>query len=101
MFYVGLSFVPSSEWFEVHAFFFSTFLLTSILSMTLTRFYLLAHCGYQVNYVSSLASVSDPGPHPLDDPDQVLATSSHKKLTKTYDLGGRYWYGRYQYPTCR
>lgn len=45
---LGLSFVPSSEWFEVHAFFFFTFLLTSILSMTITRFYLFTHCGFQV-----------------------------------------------------
>ena len=44
---LGLSFVPSSDVFELHEAFFITFMGTSMISMVLTVFYLYPHCGFQ------------------------------------------------------
>ena len=44
---LGLSFVPSSDVFELHEAFFITFMATSMISMVLTMFYLYPHCGFQ------------------------------------------------------
>jgi len=44
---LGLSFVPSSDIFELHEAFFLTFMATSMLSMLLTVFYLYRLCGFQ------------------------------------------------------
>ena len=44
---LGLSFVPSSDVFELHEAFFITFMGTSMISMVLTMFYLYPHCGFQ------------------------------------------------------
>jgi len=44
---LGLSFVTSSDIFELHEAFFITFMGTSMISMVLTMFYLYPHCGFQ------------------------------------------------------
>ncbi|XP_023334910.1 post-GPI attachment to proteins factor 2 [Eurytemora carolleeae] len=45
---LGLSFIGSSEVFEVHAFFFILFLFTYIVSMLLLMWYLIPYCGFQM-----------------------------------------------------
>ena len=54
---VGLSFVPSSELFEVHEAFFLTFLATSMLSILLTTHHFNSRCGFQARSQEERKSV--------------------------------------------
>jgi len=44
---IGLSYVGSNELFEAHAFFFTLFVITYVVSITLVTCYFLPFCGYQ------------------------------------------------------